>query len=55
MLADRVDHRWLSSFDAADITLFLYKALMLFYFLEDMKSVYQQDIDELLSHCSMAV
>ena len=58
MPVGRVDHHWLSSFDAADTTLFLFKALMLFYFTwvpEDMKSVYQQDIDELLSQCSTAV
>ena len=55
---DCVDHRWLSSFYAVDTTLFLFKALVLFYFTwvpEDMKSVYQQDIDELLSQCSTAV
>ena len=58
MPVDRVDHHWLSLFDAAHTTLFLYKALVLFYFAwvpEDMKSVYQQDIDELLSQCSTAV
>ena len=58
MPVDRVDHRWLSSFDAAGTTLFLFKALVLFYFAwvpQDMKLVYQQDIDELLSQCSMAV
>ena len=57
-IVDRIDHRWLSSFDAVDTTLFLFTALMLFYFAwvpEDMKSVYQQDIDELLSQCSTAV
>ena len=58
MPVDRVDHHWLSLFDAAHTTLFLYKALVLFYFTwvpNDMKSVYQQDIDELLSQCSTAV
>ena len=58
MPVDRVDHRWLSSFAAAGTMLFLFEALVLFYFAwvpEDMKSVYQQDIDELLSQFSTAV